>query len=450
MKFSSLRWKLVRQLICLQIAVSISALFLFLGVIWAKVGFIDSEGDRSTSILSRTLQRSPDGGLRLAEVPSTSGLRSAPGWWFVADDGNERLVYGNVPDRYVKLVTVLDGADRTALDLVEPNGRPQARFERLDTPAGRVNVIVKTGAPLLTMDMLRGALLAYLFLMAPMALFTSIGFIFAVPWVVKRGLAGVMRAAERAESIDIGRRDTRLPLQAVPSEVLPLVQAANRALDRLSEGYDRQERFLAGAAHELRTPIATVRLLAESIPECAEKSALLRASLRLGIMAEHLLDLQRLRAGSAHCETVDLRALCEQVVADLAPLAIANECVLSFAAERSQELQADRLAIERALSNLVQNAIEHGGKGCSINVALLHGNAIEVTDTGPGIPLADRARVVEAFRRGSPKGRGAGLGLHLVSEIARLHGGRLKVGTTPRGGALIRLELGALAFQAVR
>jgi signal transduction histidine kinase len=441
MKILSLRWRLVRQLIALQIAVSLSALFVLLGAVWVFDDFVDSNGDRTTSMLAAVLQRAPDGGLALVDRPETRWLRAAPGWWYVAHDGAHVLSHGEVPARYSQLVIALDGTERSSLDLEEFNGGPRARFERVQTAAGPVNLIVKTRAPLMPGDVLRGALLAYLVLMAPMALFTSVGFMVAVPWVVKHGLRGVAAAAHRAEGIDVVRRTTRLPLDGVPSELLPLVQAVNRALDRLNEGYDRQERFLADAAHELRTPIATTRLWVEALPDGEDKAALLRSTQRLSTLAEHLLNLQRLKLGAASYEPIELRALCERVVADLAPIAIASGCQLGFEGSAPQFVHGDMLALERALSNLIQNAIEHGGDHCEILVILREGTTIEVCDSGPGILEAQRERVTEAFHRLTPRGQGAGLGLHLVAEIARLHSGKLVVGASPLGGASLSLIL---------
>jgi signal transduction histidine kinase len=443
MKTPSLRWRLVRQLIALQIAVSLAALLVLVGAVWVFDALVDGNGDRTTARVARLLERAPDRKLALAEGPEIRWLLAAPDWWFIAHDGVHPLSHGEVPERYRQLVVALDGIERSLLDLQDSNTSPLARFERVQTAAGPVKLIVKTRAPLRPGEVLHGALQFYLLLMAPMALFASLGFIVAVPWVVQRGLRGVTVAAKQAEDIDtdIGQRTNRLSLDAVPSELLPLVQAINRALDRLNDGYDRQERFLADAAHELRTPIATTRLRVEALPAGEGKAALLRSTQRLATLAEHLLDLQRLSLGAAHHENVELRALCEGVVADLAPLAIANRCQLGVSADVPQQfVRGDRLALERALSNLIQNAIEHGGEHCEILVVLREGSIVEVCDTGPGIPEAERERVAEAFHRLTPQGRGAGLGLHLVAEIARLHGGQLVVGATPQGGARMRLS----------
>lgn len=444
-KARSLRWRLVRQLIALQLAVSVLVLAVLLAVVWGFDRFVDGNGDRSTAMLAPALHHASDGTLALADTPAARLLRAAPGWWFVAvDAGGRELRHGDVPPRYAALVRTLHGVDRVLLDLATENADPRARFERLQTAAGPVDVIVKTGAPLRPQDMLRGAGLAYLVFFAPMALFTSIGFILAVPWVVNRGLRGLRSTAARAEGIDVAQRTTRLPLDPVPAEVRPLVQAINDAFDRLNHGYDRQERFLADAAHELRTPITTLRLQVEGMADGDDpdtRDALLRSTSRLATMAEQLLDLQRLDRGTPPAGTVDLKALCERVVADLAPLAIAQGCGLGVEAPAALHARGDAPALERALANLIQNAIEHGGAGCRIEVAVQAPAVIEVSDSGPGIPEAERDRVVEPFHRLVPRGRGAGLGLHLVAEVARLHGGQLRIGGSALGGAGLRLEL---------
>jgi signal transduction histidine kinase len=310
---------------------------------------------------------------------------------------------------------------------------------------GPVNVVAQTGAPLTVKTTLKGTGLVFLFLVAPMALVTCLGVILATPFVVKRGLKGVVATAEHAESIDVHERTTRLPLANVASEIRPLVNAVNRAFDRLNEGYDRQERFLADAAHELRTPITTLQIHLERLPHDPLKVKLRQASARLATLAEQLLDLQRLDRIASHDAQVDLKPLCERVAADIAPLAIMNRCTLSVDAPRALLVRGDAPSLERALTNLIQNAIEHGGQGCDIQVRLWEPSGFEVLDSGPGIPEADRERVVAPFHRLVPRGRGAGLGLHLVAEVARLHGGQLTIGSSESGGARMRLELNLAA-----
>ncbi len=102
-------------------------------------------------------------------------------------------------------------------------------------------------------------------------------------------------------------------------------------------------------------------------------------------------------------------------------------------------VNGDQMSLERALTNLVQNAIDHGGRRGTIAVRVAAAGQIEVSDEGDGIPAAEREHVFEPFYRLHPGGRGAGLGLDLVHKIMRLHGGRVEAGDGPSGGACLRM-----------
>jgi signal transduction histidine kinase len=110
---------------------------------------------------------------------------------------------------------------------------------------------------------------------------------------------------------------------------------------------------------------------------------------------------------------------------------------LSFSADRDRiPVQGDAGALERVVSNLVRNAIEHGGGQGSIRVVASYPNVIEVSDEGPGIPADHREEVFEPFYRASPKRSGAGLGLNLVKQIVQRHGGDVSILPTDRGAHL--------------
>jgi signal transduction histidine kinase len=124
------------------------------------------------------------------------------------------------------------------------------------------------------------------------------------------------------------------------------------------------------------------------------------------------------------------------VVLDLAPLAFAAGYEMSFEQEDDTiVVTGDQTSLERALTNLVQNAIDHGQRRGTILVRVTRAGRIEVSDDGDGIPADERAQIFEPFRRLRAGGRGAGLGLDLVQTIMRLHGGQVEVTEAPSGGA---------------
>ena len=192
----------------------------------------------------------------------------------------------------------------------------------------------------------------------------------ATPMVVRRTLAGLDRAAAQAEKIDIDGRGARLPLEDVPSEIVPLVSAVNDALRRLDEGYERHKRFLVDAAHELRTPIAILQTRLESLSLGPDAGRVLEDVARLSTLADQLLDLQRVNQQVDRFSDVDIVAIGEKVAADLAPLAIAAGYEISFesAVGARSYVRGDQGSLERALTNLVQNAIQHGGRKGAIAV----------------------------------------------------------------------------------
>ena len=277
--------------------------------------------------------------------------------------------------------------------------------------------------------------------MLPLIALTALTTIIATPLVVRKTFASVGAAAARAEQIDVDRRGTRLPLKQVPREIVPLVVAVNDALGRLDEGYEQQKRFFANAAHELRTPIAILQTRLDGLPASAEKARLLEDVARLSTLADQFLDLQRLNHQFA-LVPVDLVEIGRQVTSDLAPLAIAAGYEPAFETEDEQiEVIGDRSALERAVTNLVQNAIQHGGRRGSITVHVNRLTGITVTDEGTGIPSEDRERIFEPFHRLHTGGRRLGLGLNLVQEIVRLHSGEVHVLDGPTGGAAFRIML---------
>ncbi len=220
------------------------------------------------------------------------------------------------------------------------------------------------------------------------------------------------------------------------------MRAINAAFQRLDEGIDRQHRFMADAAHELRTPIAILQVNLEMLPETVDKHRLLVNAARLGSMADQLLDLQRMNLGSATFQRIDLVGLAARVTADVAPLATAAGDEVSFQTEAEQVyVMGDGDALSRALSNLIQNAIVHGGEGAQIRVLVCSDGRLQVSDSGPGIDPADREEIFEPFHRVAPRQHGAGLGLSIVSDIVRHHQGSVSVLEAPEGGALFELSL---------
>jgi signal transduction histidine kinase len=154
----------------------------------------------------------------------------------------------------------------------------------------------------------------------------------------------------------------------------------------------------------------------------------------LGETAEQLLDFERSDQAEHQQETVDLVEIARKVVADLAPLAIGAGYEISFdSAVGTLERQGNPPALQRAITNLVRNAIDHGGNVGTISVSVSADAQIKVADEGPGIPAGHQEQIFEPFYRVTPRSKGAGLGLSLVKQIVMDHRGEVKIDSSSNG-----------------
>ena len=269
----------------------------------------------------------------------------------------------------------------------------------------------------------------------------------AIVWFgVKRGLAPLadLSAEIRARSA----RDLRPidPAQA-PEEARPLVGALNQLFGQVAEASSNQQRFLANAAHQLRTPLASLQAhteiaLAQAVPEehRAELEQVHRATIRTARLANQLLALARAEPGGYRADAfarVNLRAVVEDAADEWVHRAMAKEIDLGFELSDAQVL-GDAVLLREALGNLVHNALEYAPAGGRVTVRTGTGNDhpfLEVEDDGPGIPPAEREQVLERFYRvaGTP-GTGSGLGLSIVREIAAAHRAQIGIGAGEGAG----------------
>ena len=275
-----------------------------------------------------------------------------------------------------------------------------------------------------------------------------------VGWVVGRALAPVQQlrrqlAARRADDL------APLPVAGLPAEVAPLVAEMNGLLARLDAAWRQLSDFTADAAHELRSPLAALRLQVQGLQRADSPEARQIATERLlaGVdratrLVEQLLALARHDGNGAASATapVDLAALARRALYDAATEAQARAIELrgpDAATPVMIQGQADALAV--LLRNLIDNALRHTPAGGVVQVTVRRGAAgaaeLVVEDSGPGIAPAERQRVLDRFYRvpGAP-GHGSGLGLAIVQAVARRHGARVEVGESAGlGGACIAI-----------
>lgn len=439
----SLKWSLVLRIAILQ---CVMMTLIIAGIIGAMLatGIIPHDYEDGTmDVLADAVTRDANGALLLKENSDLAKLRSdVPDLWFIIrDKQGHRLQEGTVPVAYQPFVGLLDNISDARIDLaIGEAAPPGGKIRWTDTAAGNVQIMSGTKGGLALLRVLGQAPNLFLWGILPLAGLMALATLFATPWVVRGALSGLGRAATAAGQIDIDKRGVQLPVDGVPKEVTPLVSAVNAALSRLDAGYERHKRFLTDAAHELRTPVAILNTRLAALPATPERARLLQDAARLSTLADQLLDLQRLDRQAEHFGPVDLVLLARNVVIDLAPMAFAAGYEMSFEPAREKLIvRGDRTAIERAVTNLVQNAIDHGGKAGRITISVSPPAVIEVLDEGGGVPTSERERIFEPFYRLRPQDHGAGLGLNLVRDLMQLHGGTIEVLDGKSGGACFRM-----------
>ncbi len=257
---------------------------------------------------------------------------------------------------------------------------------------------------------------------------------------------GVVQALQplgelRANLLRRAPRDLQpMPRDEVVVEIEPVIEAFNRLLADLRNADTMQQRFLANAAHQLRTPLAGLQmhvelLMRERLPVAMrqELERVHAASMRASRLASQLLALAKAEGNQLdppELEVVDLRSIATAAANDWAPRASARGVDLGFELQHATII-GDAFLLRELLDNLIDNALRYVRQGDSVTLATGSQHAVpylEVVDSGPGIPAEERSKVVERFyRMPGTHGEGSGLGLAIVSEIAHRHGANLDI-----------------------
>ncbi len=334
------------------------------------------------------------------------------------------------------------------------HGKP-VRVAAVRAPCGEFECAIMVGETMINRTQARNRILAFTFVPEMTLLLAALLFV----WIgVRRGIEPLARLSDdiRARSpADLRPIDST----RVPSEARPIVTELNSLFARVNAATANQKRFTANAAHQLRTPLAVLQThleLAMLQPASAELNALLQyahsATARATRLTHQLLTLARAEPSSQHSighESVDLCVVAEGLADELIHRALARSVDLGFELEAAP-ISGDRFTLSEALSNVVLNAIEYVDEGGHVTVrsgVAAAGAFIEVDDNGPGIPLAERDRVLERFYRiPNTPGVGSGLGLAIVREIVQLHGGTLALLDGESGrGCRVRMTFPAIA-----
>lgn len=251
-----------------------------------------------------------------------------------------------------------------------------------------------------------------------------------------RPLASLSRQVAGRDASQLGRLQL-----AVPRELQPLRDALNDFMARLEEALARERRFSADAAHELRTPLAALRVHLDNAV-AGERDALPRAQggiERLQRVVEQLLALVRLdQESGASPVSVNLLALTQELAAEAWPQAHARDQQLSIDSDEAVWVEGNATELGMLIRNLLDNALRYTPPGGWVSVSMGYSDGrawLRVCDSGPGIDESLLASVTERFRRGSNREvEGSGLGLSIALQVARRQGVTLQLNNRPEGG----------------
>ena len=272
--------------------------------------------------------------------------------------------------------------------------------------------------------------------------------------IVRSQLAPVARLAKSLDE-QSAHHPSQLLSDDLPQEVIPFVEAINRLLERINHLIGQQRRFIADAAHELRSPLTALSIQAQnlmhakSLEEMHERVTPLRDGIeRARHLTEQLLTLARTQAGTDKDSTINVSAMTRELIAEYLPLAANSHIDLGLEETAQFFLDAEPDALRLILKNALENAMKYTPEGGEVTLRLLPGDiedVIEVVDNGPGIPASERDRVFEPFyRMPDAFGEGSGLGLAIAREAAIRLGGVLSLHEPEKGRGLV------LRYQQVR
>ncbi len=319
---------------------------------------------------------------------------------------------------------------------VSPNGIAQAAQRLAARRDAALEAVGKILLPIIAMSFLVGAMMVF---------------------ALRRGLRPLDQAAR-----DVAARSAvslePMPTETVPAEVSPLVRAINSLMGKLAESMSLQRRFLADAAHELRTPVTALRLQVQLLKRARDEASRHEAvaELEYGVArSAHLVEqlLQVARSGPdgqpIRIESVELGELVRSVVGRMSVKADDKHIDLGAQTGKELRVDGDPQSLLVLLNNLVENALRYTPTGGTVDVGavLRDGHVVlYVVDDGPGIPEAERPRVFDRFYRCADRtagssdadgsGSGSGLGLAIVKAIAQRHGAQVSLHTPASGQGL--------------
>ncbi|HEY8063741.1 MAG TPA: HAMP domain-containing sensor histidine kinase [Methylosinus sp.] len=449
-KAPSLAWRVTFLLAAAQLPAFVLAWIVTFVLGLANVGGFDASFDemasvRVTALVNTSLVRGDDG---LGKIVPTRELQAemqrVPGLLFAVFDPVRMQPLAGSSTKLVSKLASLAEVRANHLHFTmgdDPWPGSSGHLMFFETPIGLMQVALY-GQKFRPEDMLFSIWndLAWVSTYLIVGMLTTV----VLAWfVVRRGLTPLRAVAGEVARIDMNSLRQRLPTSGVPIEIAPLVEGMNEALMRLDAGVERQRRFTANAAHELRTPLAIMRARLENAKASTLKSELLGEASQLRSIVEQMLVAARLTEGQTTLDQrIDLEQSVRQIVSNFLPLAMDCKRFIDFdSSAASAIIRGNQRAIECVVTNLIDNALRAEPKNGTILVRIDDQGVIAVVDHGEGVAPAIREMVFESFWRKSETTSGTGLGLAIAKEIMDAHGGRIWVEDTPGGGATFKIAL---------
>jgi signal transduction histidine kinase len=262
--------------------------------------------------------------------------------------------------------------------------------------------------------------------------------------VARIGLAPLRLAATQAAAIGPGTVSMRLTESGMPRDVHALVTAVNRGLDRLETAFEAQKRFIADAAHELRTPVAVLKAHTGILAKFEGRAELVDEISSLERLVNQLLDIARLDVLQLKAADVaDLTWVATEVASHLGPAAInTHRSIEVLAPDEPVCIRGAGDYLFRALRNMVENALRHTPEGTTVSIVVTADPpSLNVIDHGPGVRPDQRHAIFRRFWQGGRDQKGgAGLGLDIAARTVIAHGGVISVDDAPEGGAIFTMQ----------
>ncbi|MFD1611209.1 sensor histidine kinase [Sphingomonas tabacisoli] len=291
----------------------------------------------------------------------------------------------------------------------------------------------------ITDDVVRDFVSVFLLILAPILILLML----CSMLLAHRTTAAIRAEASVADTIGPEMPARRVRADRLPSEVAPLAAAMNGALDRLENSVRSRNEFVGNVAHELRTPLATIKLGLDEVPDADLRHRLTRLVDRAGHVVAQLFELATLeQLDGALNEVFDLGEAAQTAVDGALPAIIARGDSVAFdACATPVRVWGRRELAVRAIANLIDNAVRHTPVETAITVAVGRGGSVTVADDGPGMASADIGHATERYwRKDHSRSDRAGLGLAIVKRVMSAMGGSLTIANRPEGGALITLK----------